>query len=54
MRPSRTSITRFFSTIASLGTPQDITLQELRVECFFPGDEATEAHARRLASTPTA
>jgi hypothetical protein len=41
---------RFFTTIASLGTPQDITLQELRVECFFPGDEATEALARRLAS----
>ena len=40
---------RFFSTIATLGTPQDITLQELRVECFFPGDEATEELARRLA-----
>jgi transcriptional regulator with XRE-family HTH domain len=41
---------RFFSTIATLGTPQDITLQELRVECFFPGDEATEELARRLAT----
>jgi transcriptional regulator with XRE-family HTH domain len=40
---------RFFSIIASLGTPQDVTLQELRVECFFPGDDATEALARRLA-----
>lgn len=40
---------RFFSTIASLGTPQDVTLQELRVECFFPGDDATETLARRLA-----
>ena len=40
---------RYFSTIATLGTPQDITLQELRVECFFPGDEATEELARRLA-----
>jgi transcriptional regulator with XRE-family HTH domain len=38
----------FFSTIASLGTPQDVTLQELRVECFFPGDEATETFARGL------
>ncbi len=44
---------RFFSTIATLGTPQDITLQELRVECFFPGDEATEALARRLARAAT-
>ncbi len=40
---------RFFTTIATLGTPQDITLQELRVECFYPADEATEDLARRLA-----
>ena len=30
-----------FTTIATLGTPQDVTLQELRVECFFPMDEPT-------------
>jgi len=33
---------RFFTTIASLGTPYDITLHELRVECFFPADTETE------------
>jgi transcriptional regulator with XRE-family HTH domain len=33
---------KFFSTIATLGTPYDITLQELRIECMFPADEATE------------
>lgn len=33
---------KFFSTIATLGTPYDITLQELRIECQFPADEATE------------
>jgi transcriptional regulator with XRE-family HTH domain len=33
---------RFFSTIATLGTPYDITLQELRIECLFPVDETTE------------
>ncbi len=32
---------RLFTTIATLGTPQDITLQELRIECFFPMDAAT-------------
>jgi len=32
---------RLFTTIATLGTPQDITLQELRIECFFPMDEKT-------------
>ena len=34
---------RLFSTIMTLGTPQDITLQELRVETFFPADSASEA-----------
>jgi hypothetical protein len=33
---------RFFSTITTLGTPHDITLQDLRLECFFPADTATE------------
>ena len=32
---------RLFTTIATLGIPQDITLQELRIESFFPMDEAT-------------
>lgn len=33
---------QFFSTIATLGTPYDITLQELRIECLFPADAVTE------------
>jgi transcriptional regulator with XRE-family HTH domain len=33
---------RLFTTIATLGTPQDITLQEIRVESFFPADSDTE------------
>jgi len=32
---------RLFTTIATLGTPQDVTVQELRVECFFPADADT-------------
>jgi transcriptional regulator with XRE-family HTH domain len=43
---------RLFTTIATLGTPQDITLQELRIESFFPMDEATRA-AFRNWSSPT-
>jgi hypothetical protein len=35
-----------FGTIATFGTPQDITLQELRIESFFPADEETEAIMR--------
>ena len=38
----------FFSTVTTLGTPQDVTLQELRIECFFPADAATEEQARAL------
>jgi len=30
---------RLFTTIATLGTPLDVTLQELRVEMLFPADE---------------
>jgi transcriptional regulator with XRE-family HTH domain len=39
----------FFSTLTSLGVPYDITLDELRVECFFAADEGSEALMRRLA-----
>ncbi|MGJ3251354.1 MAG: helix-turn-helix domain-containing protein [Elainellaceae cyanobacterium] len=35
---------QFFSTIATLGTAYDITLQELRIECLFPADEDTERY----------
>ena len=31
----------FFSAITTLGTPRDVTLQELRLEHFFPADEET-------------
>jgi transcriptional regulator with XRE-family HTH domain len=41
---------QLFTTIATLGTPQDITLQELRIECFFPMDSATEATLRAWAA----
>jgi len=39
---------RIFSTIMTLGTPQDVTLQELRVETFFPADEASERTWKNL------
>jgi hypothetical protein len=32
-----------------VGTPQDVALQELRIEAFHPADEASEAILRRLA-----
>jgi len=34
---------RFISTIATLGTAEDLTLQDLRIEAFHPADAATAA-----------
>jgi transcriptional regulator with XRE-family HTH domain len=45
---------RLFTTIATLGTPRDITLQEMRVECFFPMDADTATALRAWAQAPTA
>ncbi|HEX6674989.1 MAG TPA: hypothetical protein VF486_08180 [Actinomycetes bacterium] len=33
----------YVSMVTTVGTPQDVTAQELRIESFFPADEATEA-----------
>ena len=38
---SAASDLRFFSVVSTIGTPLDVTAQELRVEAFFPSDEAT-------------
>jgi len=40
---------RFFSTIATFGAPHDVTLAELRIECSFPADAATDEFCRMLA-----
>jgi len=36
--------------VLTLGTPQDVTLQELRVEMFMPADAASEAMLIALAA----
>lgn len=33
----------YFSMVTTVGTPQTVAAQELRIECMFPMDEATEA-----------
>jgi transcriptional regulator with XRE-family HTH domain len=38
----------FFSTITTFAKPRDITLQQLRIECLHPADEATAEYAARL------
>jgi hypothetical protein len=35
----------YFSTVTVLGTPEDVTAQEMRIECFFPADDATREQA---------
>lgn len=38
---------RYFSMITTVGTPQTITTQELRMESMFPADDATETAHRQ-------
>jgi hypothetical protein len=36
-------IARMFSTVTTVATPHDVTLQELHVEVFYPADSETES-----------
>jgi hypothetical protein len=40
----------YFSAVTTLGSPQDIALQELRIESFFPLNDGTEREAEALAT----
>jgi len=42
------TVVRMFSTITTLATPNDVTLQDLHIEAFYPADAATE----KLLSAP--
>ncbi|MDF3069483.1 MAG: transcriptional regulator, family [Polyangiaceae bacterium] len=42
-----------FTTITTLGTPLDITLQELRIETFFPVNERSRAALSRILGGST-
>lgn len=37
---------QFFSTLTVFGTTRDVTIDELRIECMFPADEATAGFCR--------
>lgn len=39
-------IARMFSTVTTVATPHDVTLQELHVEVFYPADAETESVLR--------
>lgn len=42
------NVLHYFSMVTTVGTPQTIAAQELRLECMFPADEATERHHSSL------
>ena len=39
----------FISTFTTLAMPMDAALQQIKIECFFPADDATAEAARQLA-----
>jgi transcriptional regulator with XRE-family HTH domain len=41
---TNSTVLKYFSMVTTIGTPQSIASQELRVECIFPVDESTEKH----------
>jgi len=41
----------YFSMITTVGTPQTVTAEELRLECMFPADDATESGHGRFIQT---
>jgi transcriptional regulator with XRE-family HTH domain len=38
------TVLNYFSMVTTVGTPQTVAAQELRIECMFPADEVTERH----------
>ena len=43
-----------FATIAQFGTPEDLTLDDLKIELYFPADTATDRALRALATSAAA
>jgi transcription regulator MmyB-like protein len=41
---------RLFTMLTSIGTPLDVTAEELHVETYFPADDASDAAIRAITS----
>jgi len=41
-----------FATIAQFGTPEDLTLDDLRIELYFPADDETDMALKILSQEP--
>ena len=46
----RGEVLSFFSTTTVFGTPMDVTLSEIALECFYPADRETDARVRALSN----
>jgi hypothetical protein len=46
-------VLRYFSMVTSVGAPQHVAAQELRLESMFPADAATEVRHRQLLAART-
>lgn len=46
------AVLAFFSVVSTIGTPSDVTAQELRLEAFFPANDTTH-HQWTHGPTPT-
>jgi hypothetical protein len=48
-------VLNYFSMVTTIGSPTVVAAQELRIECMFPTDEATETqHAALMGVVPAA
>ncbi|MFN0252108.1 MAG: hypothetical protein ACKV2T_34855 [Kofleriaceae bacterium] len=45
---SPTMEVRLFTMLTSIGTPLDVTAEEIHIETYFPADDASEAALRAL------
>ena len=52
-RKSKT-VLNYFSLVSTVGTPQTVAAQELRIESMFPADEETEQEHLRLLGIESA
>jgi hypothetical protein len=49
---SEDGILTFISPTTVFGTPVDVTVSEIALECLFPADDLTATHLRKLQSPP--
>ena len=49
-----TGVLSFIGTTTVFGTPVDVTVSEIALECFFPGDAMTAEYLSRLAGQASA